>query len=55
MDKVVFITGAGSGIGKATARKLVSLGAKVYTLTLKAEEVADLTAELGDSLSLIHI
>ena len=49
MDKVVFITGAGSGIGKATARKLVSLGAKVYTLTLKAEEVADLPAELGDS------
>ncbi len=47
MEKVVFITGAGSGIGRAAARKLVELGAKVYTLTLKAEEVSDLAAELG--------
>ena len=31
-EKVVIVTGASSGMGKATAEMLVDLGAKVYAL-----------------------
>jgi NAD(P)-dependent dehydrogenase (short-subunit alcohol dehydrogenase family) len=42
--KVAFVTGVGSGIGKATAELLAHAGARVAGLTLKREE-ADATAE----------
>ncbi len=45
--RTAFITGAGSGIGRATARRLVEAGANVFTLSLKADEVESLAAELS--------
>ena len=47
MDKIVFITGASSGIGAGCARKFASQGA---SLILNARNVNKLSA-----LSLIHI
>lgn len=45
--KTAFITGAGSGIGRATARVLAEAGANVYSLGLKVDELESLAAELG--------
>lgn len=44
-DAVVVVTGAGSGIGAATARALLRAGARVVAGDLQAEAVAGLTAE----------
>ncbi len=38
-DQVVVVTGAASGMGKATAEMLVDLGAKVYALDWQKVEV----------------
>jgi NAD(P)-dependent dehydrogenase (short-subunit alcohol dehydrogenase family) len=40
--KVILITGASSGIGKATARKLLSEGHTVYTAARRIEQMQDL-------------
>ncbi|MBC7478007.1 MAG: SDR family oxidoreductase [Pseudorhodobacter sp.] len=45
--KTVILTGAGKGIGRATAGILVARGAKVIALTRSADDVADLQAKLG--------
>jgi NAD(P)-dependent dehydrogenase (short-subunit alcohol dehydrogenase family) len=42
-DKVFLVTGAGSGLGAATARMLAEAGAKVV--------LADLNREAGEKLS----
>lgn len=47
VEKVIVITGASSGMGAATARKLISLGAKVVLAARRQEQLADLVAELG--------
>jgi NAD(P)-dependent dehydrogenase (short-subunit alcohol dehydrogenase family) len=47
-EKTVFLTGAGSGIGKATAKKLLALGAKVFSLECSAANVAAARAELAE-------
>lgn len=44
-DAVVVVTGAGSGIGAATARALLRAGARVVAGDLRADAVAGLTAE----------
>lgn len=44
---VVAITGATSGIGRATARELVQQGAKVALTGRRADRLADLQQELG--------
>jgi len=47
-DTVVAVTGAGSGIGAATARLLVEEGARVALGARRPEPLAALVAELGD-------
>ncbi|KAA5601819.1 SDR family NAD(P)-dependent oxidoreductase [Blastochloris sulfoviridis] len=46
-DRVFLVTGAGSGLGAATARALVAAGAKVVGLDLNQAAGAALAAELG--------
>lgn len=42
MKKIILITGASSGIGKATAEKLIQDGHKVYVAARRLEKMADL-------------
>jgi len=55
--KVALITGAGSGIGRAAAKRLVAGGAKVALLGRTASELRSLTKEIeamrGESLEIL--
>jgi NAD(P)-dependent dehydrogenase (short-subunit alcohol dehydrogenase family) len=55
--KVVLITGAGSGIGRAAAKRLVAEGAKVALLGRTAKELRSLAKEIsemrGESLQIL--
>src|SRR5690606_6023957 len=44
--KTVFVTGGGSGIGKAIAKQFLELGAKVYIASRKKERLEDALNEL---------
>jgi NAD(P)-dependent dehydrogenase (short-subunit alcohol dehydrogenase family) len=46
-DKVVVITGSGSGIGAACARRFVAEGAKVVVTDQNAEGVDEVASEIG--------
>jgi NAD(P)-dependent dehydrogenase (short-subunit alcohol dehydrogenase family) len=46
--KLALVTGAGSGIGKATAQLLASRGARIVVVDLDEARVSAMTAELGD-------
>jgi NADP-dependent 3-hydroxy acid dehydrogenase YdfG len=46
-DKVIVITGASSGMGAATARKLAGLGAKVVLAARREDQLKALVNELG--------
>lgn len=48
-DKVIVITGASSGMGAVTARKLVALGAKVVLAARRKDRLEELVNELGDN------
>jgi NAD(P)-dependent dehydrogenase (short-subunit alcohol dehydrogenase family) len=47
--KIALVTGAGSGIGKATAQQLAKHGARVVVVDLDEKRVADMARELGDA------
>jgi NADP-dependent 3-hydroxy acid dehydrogenase YdfG len=47
------VTGAGSGIGRATALAAAKTGARVAALDVNAERLAELKAELGDQALLV--
>ncbi len=44
--QVALVTGAGSGIGRATARELHARGMRIAAVDRDAEAVTDLAAEL---------
>ncbi len=46
-DRVVFVTGAGSGLGRATARLFAAEGARVFAVDVNAEGVAETIAAIG--------
>lgn len=46
--RTVVVSGAGSGIGRATAARLAAEGARVIAVDLSRERLRDLEAELGD-------
>ncbi|GAA4708130.1 SDR family oxidoreductase [Brevibacillus fulvus] len=48
-DKIAFITGAGSGIGRATARKLAAHGAKVCLVDLKDRRSEEVEQQIRDA------
>lgn len=48
-NKVVFITGASSGIGKATALRFASIGADILICARRLEKVEALAKELHDA------
>ena len=48
MDKVAFITGAASGVGRATARQMVEEGAHVFGVDIDQEGLESVSDELGE-------
>lgn len=50
-DKVVIVTGAGSGIGRACAERIAKEGGTVHALDVSADGLADLLSALGNESS----
>ena len=51
-DRVALITGAASGVGRATARQMVGEGASVYGVDIDQEGLQSVAGELGERFSL---
>ena len=47
--KVVLVTGAGSGIGRASAQRFYAEGANVFLVDINAEGLADTMVQMPDS------
>lgn len=52
--KVALVTGAASGLGRATARKLAEAGADLCIVDVNAERLAETAAMLGNAAVLVH-
>ena len=52
-DKVAVITGGASGLGKATAEKVVAAGGKVAIFDLNEELAQQTAGEFGDAAKAI--
>ena len=50
-DRVALITGAASGVGRATARQMVGEGASVYGVDIDQEGLQSISDELGERFS----
>ena len=48
-EKTFLITGGGSGLGEATARRLVAGGARVVIADVNEETGSSVAADLGDA------
>ena len=53
--KVAIVTGAGSGIGRAAARRLAAEGACVLGVDIDADRLRAVKAEVGDRLSILDV
>ncbi|MPW44979.1 SDR family oxidoreductase [Acinetobacter guerrae] len=53
-DKVIIVTGGGSGIGRCTAHELASLGAQVVITGRKIEKLEKTAAEISDDGGKVH-
>ncbi len=53
-DRVAIVTGAASGIGAATARRMVAEGAKVLVTDIQDEAGGALAEELGENAAYLH-
>jgi NAD(P)-dependent dehydrogenase (short-subunit alcohol dehydrogenase family) len=51
VEAVAVVTGAGSGIGRATARLLAQLGAKVHCADLDAESAEHVARDIGTAVA----
>lgn len=54
-DKIIILTGASSGLGKAIAKALVQKKATVYGLGRNAEKLKELKAELGNQFHSVKL
>jgi len=53
-DKVFVVTGGGSGLGAATARRIVAAGGKTVLVDINEEAGAAMVAELGDAARFVR-
>jgi NAD(P)-dependent dehydrogenase (short-subunit alcohol dehydrogenase family) len=53
--KVALVTGAGSGLGRATARKLAEAGADLCIVDINAERLAETAGLLGNAGVEVHV
>ena len=54
-DQVAIITGAGSGIGAASARRFVEEGARVLIADMQDDKGQAVADELGDAAQFLHV
>ena len=53
MDKVAVVTGAGSGIGAASAKRLAAAGAKVALLDIDEQDLKKVAEDIGENALVI--